>query len=93
MVNDAVAIILFRAVADMFKTSEHGESDLHLAEIITIIENFVINLVCSLLIGIFSGLLCTFLFKNLRKLTEKHDIFVLEIVISYLFGILSYGAS
>jgi NhaP-type Na+/H+ or K+/H+ antiporter len=45
------------------------------------------------LIGIASGLLCTFIFKQLRKLTEHNENYVLEIVLSYLFGIFSYGAS
>lgn len=92
MVNDAVAIILFRSVAELY-AGEGGGGELEIHEIITIIENFLLNLVCSLLIGIGSGLFCTWVFKKLRKLTEDHENYVLEIVLSYLFGILSYGLS
>ena len=92
MVNDAVAIILFRSVADLY-SGESGEGQLELHDIISIIEQFLLNLVCSLLIGIVTGLFCTWVFKKLRALTEDHENYVLEIVLSYLFGILSYGWS
>lgn len=92
MVNDAVAIILFRSVAELY-AGEGAGGDLEIHEIVTIIENFLLNLVCSLLIGVFTGLLCTWVFKKLRALTEDHENYVLEIVLSYFFGILSYGWS
>lgn len=91
MVNDAVAIILFRSVAQL--DNNGGSEDSGAGTIVDIITSFLLNLVCSLLIGIGSGLLCTRVCKMIRSLTVKAENSILEISLSFFFGFLAYGGA
>jgi hypothetical protein len=73
---------------------KHG-SDMGAGEMLSkIFISFVVTVLSSITIGISSGiylsylaLICSFIFRKLRYLTESE---VLQVVITYLFGILSY---
>ena len=94
MVNDAVAIILFRSVLHIFGSSDE-ESGVSAGTIFNILLKFLIILVVSLLIGIVSGifnvnlgLLCTLMFKHWRFLNEN---VISQIILTFLFGAFAYA--
>ena len=53
----------------------------------TVVASFVGTVVASILIGIFTALLCSWIFKKCRFLTENE---VTQVAFTYIFGILSY---
>lgn len=55
MVNDAVAIILFRSVLEIFG-NQHETAEITAKTIFSIIGNFIVILIVSVLIGIASGI-------------------------------------
>ena len=91
--NDAVAIILFKVVGDILKPSQESvstaltEDESVAAIVFGIIGKFLLNVVSSLGIGTACALLCTKIFQKMRFLTTNP---ILEVVVIYLFGILSY---
>lgn len=93
MVNDAVAIILFKVVGGIF--DKMGEDPMDGGEIATtILGNFVLTVVASVGIGLvtgisyhYSALICSLIFKHGRFLVNSE---ITQVVITYLFGILSY---
>lgn len=86
MVNDAVAIILFRSVLNIFGKADSAE--ISAGTVFNILLKFLIILVVSLLIGIASGLLCTLMFKHWRFLNEN---VISQIILTFLFGAFAYA--
>lgn len=84
MVNDAVAIILFKVVGDIFDHDNDQAVGIILA---TIVWKFVVNVLASLAIGGACALICSKLFQVSRFLTHNP---VAEVTLMYMFGILSY---
>ena len=67
LVNDAVAIILYKVIGGLF---DEIDDDMTAADILkTVISSFVGTVVASILIGIFTALLCSWIFKKCRFLT------------------------
>ena len=88
MVNDAIAIILFKVVGGMFDGDTSDKNTFGL--VAGTIGLFALNIVASLAIGLAAALLCTKIFKHCRFLSHNP---VLEVIIIYLFGIMSYVAA
>ena len=85
MVNDAVAIILYKVVGGLFDEI-HG--DMSAGEILkTVLTSFFGTVFASILIGIVTAMLCSFIFKRCRFLVENE---VTQVAFTYIFGILSY---
>lgn len=103
MVNDAVAIILFKVVGnlyfnsgDVFESGAHAASNFLQSDegidghtVLMIVWQFAYTVVISITIAFVTSLFCTWLFKTFRFLCNP----VTEVVIVYLFGILSYLVS
>ena len=73
--NDAVAILIFRSVEQMVASTNvqvpHGSSaSMKGSQLIGLFFNFVYLTTMSILIGIFFGLVCSFLFKKFPELDE-----------------------
>jgi NhaP-type Na+/H+ or K+/H+ antiporter len=91
VVNDAVSILLFRAVERLMKVEieENGgftnksELNISMNEIGLMFISFVVLTFCSIVIGLSFGLLCAFVFKHLSDL-ENHP--VREIFLLLLFA-------
>lgn len=97
VVNDAVAILLFHAVEGMIESDQtvfnkHVDTGLSLTyhEIITMLASFLILSLASIVIGVFFGLLCSYVFKNLHDLDQYP---VREIFLLLLFAYASYIVS
>lgn len=93
MINDAVAIILFKVVGNVFEEGEKhisnltsGEDGIDALIILKIIWEFFYTVVVSIFIGVVIALFCSWIFKKVRFLCNP----ISEVVIVYLFGILSY---
>ena len=84
MINDAVAIILFKVVGDIF---DHEVTDSTGIILLTILWKFVVNVAASLAIGGACALLCSKIFNMSRFLSHNP---VAEVTLLYMFGILSY---
>ena len=69
MVNDAVAIILFKVVGGMFDSDISDESTASL--VFSTLGQFVLTIFASLAIGLVAALVCTKLFKEARYLTHN----------------------
>ena len=76
MINDAVAIILFRSVEGIF--NEHPPQPFNFDKVKEILSSFVANLVYSFLIGLgsgtsisHSGIICALIFKHARFLIKN----------------------
>jgi len=94
VVNDAVSILLFRAVEQLIKeersSKQFGDDDsLHLtvSDVGLMFLNFAVLSFCSIFTGIFFGLLTAFILKNLQHL-DRHP--VREIFLLMLTAYLSY---
>ena len=92
MINDAVAIILFKVVGDIFSHEEM--EDPPGIVLLTILWKFIVNVAASLAIGgacgtysYISALLCSKIFQMSRFLSHNS---VAEVTLLYMFGILSY---
>jgi len=75
MVNDAVAIILFKVVGGVFEEGEEhlsnlasGDSGIDGVTVLKIIWQFFYTIVISIFIGGAIALFCTWLFKTFRFL-------------------------
>jgi NhaP-type Na+/H+ or K+/H+ antiporter len=86
MINDAVAIILFRSVEVIFDEKSHEPFNAEKAK--EILLSFIGNLFYSFLIGVGSGLLCAFIFKKARFLMNN---VVAEVMLSFFFGLFAYS--
>lgn len=91
VVNDAVSILLYRAVENLIKAEQttHAMTSVTSEEIIMMLITFGYLSVCSISIGVFFGLLCAYIFKNLNL--GSHP--VREIFLVLLFAYLSYITS
>lgn len=99
VVNDAVAILLFHAIEGLIIEEKlaaaglkHIDSGLKLTyqDIVMTFGRFLVLSICSILIGIFIGLLCSYVFNKLTDL-DKHP--VREIFLLILFAYASYITS
>lgn len=93
MINDAVAIILFRSVQEL--SGDHSGHELSFNTIKGIFINFIANLVYSFLIGVATGksrsntaILCSMTFKKFEFLSKN---VVAEVMFSLFFGLVSYA--
>ena len=99
LMNDAVAIILFKVVGSILEDSSAigaalTEDRSTVSIVFGILGGFLANVATSLAIGTAAGtfpiniaLLCTKIFQKMRFLADSP---ILEVVVIYLFGILSY---
>ena len=97
VVNDAVAILIFKSVEKMIIASQEGEGnediidtngvEITYKEILKTCLDFVTLTLCSLLLGIGVGLISAFVFKHVKSL-QHHP--VLEVFLVLLFGYSSY---
>lgn len=81
--NDAVGIILFNAVVKFAGPTSTRDGTTPFL----ILWNFLTLTFWSLLIGVFMGMLCAYLLKTFRFLTQKP---VVECNMLFFFGYLSY---
>ena len=85
LVNDAVAIILYKVIGGLF---DEIKDDMTAGEIVkTVVGSFVGTVVASILIGLVTALLCSWIFKKCRFLADSE---VTQVAFTYIFGILSY---
>ena len=85
LVNDAVAIILYKVIGGLFDSID---DDMTAGEILkTVVGSFVGTVLASIFIGLFTALLCSWIFKKCRFLTDSE---VTQVAFTYIFGILSY---
>lgn len=87
MVNDAVSIILFKAVYEILAGGD-ADKGFSLSSVVQIILHFLLNLVVSLGVGAFFALLSAFFFKRCRFM---HQNTVAEVTALFLFGFLGYA--
>jgi NhaP-type Na+/H+ or K+/H+ antiporter len=85
MVNDAVSIILFKAIFEILMGDENKGFDIGSG--VQIVLHFVLNLVVSLLVGTACAILSAFFFKRCRFM---HHNTVAEVTSVFLFGFLAY---
>jgi len=95
VVNDAVSILLFRAVEQLIREdAEDGVTsnslEVTMGDIGAMMINFTILSLCSVIIGIFFGLVTAFVLKNLPHL-DQHP--VREIFLILLTAYMSYIVS
>jgi NhaP-type Na+/H+ or K+/H+ antiporter len=85
VINDAVSIVLLRAVQSIFQGNVETEMGMWAALLVFL--NFVYISICSILLGIFFGLLCSFTLKKVRTLRKNP---MRETLLIFLYGYLSY---
>lgn len=83
VLNDAVAIVLFR----VFSTYYHEEESLDHDEVPPVILEFIVVSCGSVVVGVIIGLLCSFLFKH----TQIRQYPTYEIGLLFLFAYGSYA--
>ena len=97
VVNDAIAILLFKSVEQMIEAGEEEETDADRVDMYGVkigpaaigktALDFFVQTLSSLGIGIVVGLISAFVFKHIKSL---HHHPVLEIFLIMLFGYLAY---
>lgn len=86
--NDIVSIIMFETIQNLFKTSSDGVTPS--PNPLTIIGNFLLLALVSILIGITFGLFSAIIFKNFRVLVHSP---ITETILILLCGMLAYFIS
>ena len=90
VVNDAVSILLFRAVEALIQNDRGKETGFTYKDLGFMLMHFAVLSLFSIAIGLFFGLLCAFVFKNLKGLHKQP---VREIFLLMLFAYVSYITS
>ena len=85
IVNDAVSIILFNTVNKFATQTKQTEFNAKAAGLVTL--DFIVLGICSILIGLFFGLLQSYLMKKARSLTKSA---VAECAIIFSLAYISY---
>ena len=85
IVNDAVSIILFNTVNKFATQTKHTEFNAKAAGLVTL--DFIVLGICSIFIGLFFGLLQSYLMKKARSLTKSA---VAECAIIFSLAYISY---
>lgn len=81
VINDAVSIVLFRAVVEL------GSDGLETVEVLELLWNFVYMCSMSVIVGFSCGLLCALLLKHIPKMREHPE---RETLVIIMLGYLSY---
>ena len=80
-----MAIIIYKVVGGLF---DELDSDMTGGDIFKKIQgSFFGTVFISILIGVFTALLCSYIFKHCRYLVDNE---VTQVAFTYIFGILSY---
>lgn len=85
LVNDAVAIILFKSVTTIVPSSDSFNFDTE--TFFQLLGNFVYISLVSVLLGVLTGVLHCLILKKLRQLSHKA---LFEICLTILFGLVCY---
>ena len=88
--NDAVSIILFNTVENLFGNGDEPAEEFTWKTPFKIFGNFLLLGFVSLLIGIVFGLIGSYAFKRLRFLTVSS---IRETILIYIFAYLAYSLS
>eukprot|EP00943_MAST-04B_sp_MAST-4B-sp1_P000905 g905.t1 len=89
VLNDAVAIVLFRTIQGFLPTTGGEVQEFSFTTVLSVLGRFVYISLGSILIGVLIGLLCSFIFKNTN--IKKYPKYEITTLILTAFG--SYALS
>jgi solute carrier family 9 (sodium/hydrogen exchanger), member 8 len=89
VLNDAVAIVLFRTIQGFLPTTKGEVQEFNFTTVLSVLGRFLYISLGSIIIGVLIGLLCSFIFKNTH--IKKYPKYEITTLILTAFG--SYALS